>query len=75
MILNKTNLDRIDLCEHVLAHWEGIIELGGTPVENLRLFTNEIQCLQNLREQDPERVDGLIERLRAVIAALSANIQ
>lgn len=66
--------DRLDLSERVLFGWEEMAKIGATPPENLRLVVNEIEELRRRREEDPDRVDGLIDRYDALRQKLAQSI-
>jgi hypothetical protein len=72
--MTKTLEDRLDLSQQVLAGWSEMVELGATPVENLRLIENEIAVLGQHLEEDPERVRELMERWLSLAERLRLSI-
>lgn len=72
--LIPASTDRLDLSERVLFGWEEMAKIGATPPENLRLVVNEMEELRRRREEDPDRVDGLIDRYDALRQKLAQSI-
>jgi hypothetical protein len=73
MVIAKASNDRLDLSERVLAGWEGMVAMGATPTENLRLIENELAILQNMSDE-PERRARLIERYEALADGLRRGV-
>jgi hypothetical protein len=74
-MLKKAEIDRLDLFDVLLDHFEEVNALGATPIENLRLIDNELIFLAQVREDDVERINRLMERALAVRAGLMKTIQ
>lgn len=72
--MQKANVDRLDLSGRIVSAWEQMGGPGGTPTELLRMISNEVEMLQQLRREDPERVVELIERYEALAQALRTKI-
>lgn len=72
--MHKAGIDRLDLAEAVLAQWESIEALGATAAENLRLVEAEVRNLAHYRQEDPERVDDLMQRFKVLAERLRQQV-
>jgi hypothetical protein len=73
--MSNLDLDRLDLAEKVLAHWDVLMNLlGASAVDKLQLLEAEALAMHHFRKVDAERADDLERRFKALASQTRLQI-